>query len=83
MSRAQQTDDSIITLLRTDHSLKIVKESVPGCDQPLLGDLSQVVFRPLVPVGFRKKVLIRCMLCYIPESGLARSLLARGLFGSE
>ena len=56
MSRAQQTDDSIITLLRTDHSLKIVKESVPGCDQPLLGDFSQGVFRPLVPVGFRKKV---------------------------
>ena len=28
MSRAQQTDDLIITLLRTDHSLKIVRESV-------------------------------------------------------
>ena len=29
---------------------------MPGCDQPLLGDFSQGVFRPLVPVGFRKKV---------------------------
>ena len=56
MSRAQQTDDSIITLLRIDHSLKIVRESVPGCDQPLLGDISLGVFRPLVPVGFRKKI---------------------------
>ena len=28
MSRAQQTNDAIITLLRTDPSLKIVKESV-------------------------------------------------------
>ena len=55
-SRAQQTDDSIITLLRTDHSPKIVRESVPGCDQPLLGDISLEVFRPLVPVGFRKKI---------------------------
>ena len=56
MSRAQQTDDSIITLLRTDHSLKIVRESVPDCDQPLLGDIFLGVFRPLVPVGFRKKI---------------------------
>ena len=38
MSRAQQTDDSISILLRTDHSLKIVSESVPGCDQTLLGE---------------------------------------------
>ena len=56
MSRAQQTDDSIITLLRTDHSLKIVKESVPGCDQPLLGGISRGVFRLLVPVDFRKRI---------------------------
>ena len=56
ISRAQQTDDSIITLLRIDHSLKIMWGSVPGCDQPLLGDLSLGVFRPLVPVGFRKKI---------------------------
>ena len=56
MSRAQQTDDSIITLLRTDRSLKILRESVPGCDQPLLGEISLGVFRPLVPVGFRKKI---------------------------
>ena len=56
MSRAQQTGDSIITLLRTDHSLKIVRESVPGCDQPMLGDISLGVFRPLAPVGFRKKI---------------------------
>ena len=56
MSRTQQTDDSIITLLRTDHSLKIVRESVPGCDQPLLGDISLGVFRPLVPVGYQKKM---------------------------
>ena len=33
-----------------------MRESVPGCDQPLLGDISQGVFRPLVPVGFRKKI---------------------------
>ena len=56
MSRAQQTDDSIITLLRTNHSLKIVRESVTGCNQPLLGDVSLAVFRKLVPVGFRKKI---------------------------
>ena len=56
MSRAQQTDDSIITLLRTNHSLKIVRESVPDRNQPLLGDISQGVFRPLVAVGFRKKI---------------------------
>ena len=86
MSRAQQIDDSIITLLRTDHSLKIVSESVPGYDQPLLGDISIQVFRPLVPVGFQKKIfntLHGCMLCHIPESGLARSLSARDLFGLE
>ena len=56
MSRPQQTDDSIITLLKTDHSLKIIRVPVPGCDQPLLGDISLGVFRPLVPVGFRKKI---------------------------
>ena len=56
MSLAQQTDDSMITLLRTDDFLKIVRESVPGCDQPLLGDISLGVFRPLVPVDFRKKI---------------------------
>ena len=56
MSRAQQIHDSIVTLLRNDHSLKILRESVPGCDQPLLGDFSQGVFRPLVPVGFRKTI---------------------------
>ena len=56
MSRAQQTDDSIHTLVRTYHSLKIVRESVLGCDQPLLGDISLGVFRRLVPVGFRKKI---------------------------
>ena len=55
LSRTQQTDDSIITLLRTYHSLKIVRESMSGCDQPLLGDIYLGVFRPLVPVGFRKK----------------------------
>ena len=56
ISRAQQTDDSNITLLRTDHSLKIVRESMPGCDQPLLGEIYLGVFRPLGPVGFRKKI---------------------------
>ena len=68
MSRAQQIDDSIITLLRTDHSLKIVRESVPGYDQPLLGDISKQVFRPLVPVGFQKKIFtsIHCMVaCFV------------------
>ena len=86
ISRAQQTDNSIITLLRTDHSLKIVRESMPGCDQPLLGDISKQVFRPLVPVGFQKKIfntLHGCMLCHILESRLARSLSARDLFGSK
>ena len=29
---------------------------MPGCDQPLLGNISQGVFRPLVPVGFRKRI---------------------------
>ena len=52
VSRVQQTNDSIITLLRTDHSLNIVKELVPGCDQPLLGVIPLGVFRLLVPVGF-------------------------------
>ena len=56
ISRAQQIDDSIITLLRTNQSLKIVRESVPSSDQPLLGDIFLEVFRPLVPVGFRKKI---------------------------
>ena len=29
---------------------------MPGCDQPLLGDVSLEVFRPLVHASFRKKI---------------------------
>ena len=64
MSRAQQIDDLNITLLRTDHSSKTVRKLVPCCDQPLLGDLSLGVFRPLVPVGFQKKDL-RCVAFFV------------------
>ena len=59
MSRAQQIDNLIIIILRIDHFKKIVRDSVPGCDQPLLGDISLGVFRPLVSVGFRKKIFDR------------------------
>ena len=59
MAEDQENDTSISHLQTNNSSLKIIKAKIPEIGREMLGDISLGIFRPLVPVSFRKIIFDR------------------------